>query len=172
MQLQRLKFASYDQARSEFLPKLRGHVFHVTTPGGYEGIIKDGFILADTEESFPFTCSQSRISFFRRNGCVSLIDLRDVSDENLEDGLRKYPFLLPFSSGEVVLLILKEDSYPDIIPWTVSKHEGVGAMIVPYIESGYKDAISLSLIREAIAITVDAQPNPLIAYLDGLLAAP
>jgi len=139
------------------LPELRGHVFHVTTEQGFHGIQASGAVTANTAGLLPFTCSQSAVSYFRKNGCVSLIDLRDISDENLHDGIRKYYFFQPFRSSRVVFLILKSTGYPGIISWEVSRSEGVGAMIVPYLEAGYQDEIPLEHIE--LALIVDVASN-------------
>lgn len=136
------------------LPELRGHVLHVTTEQGFRGIQASGAVTANTMGLLPFTCSQSEVSYFRKNGCVSLIDLRDISDEKLHGGMRKYYFLQPFRSNRVVFLILKSTGYPGVISWEVSRSEGVGAMIVPYLEAGYQDEIPLDLIESALIVDV------------------
>ena len=96
VQVRKLHFANYDELRKELLPRLRGRVFHVTTPDGYAGIKQDGFIGSNADLRYPTTYDQSNASYFRKNGYVSLVDLRDVSDEAMEDGLTRYPFPRPY----------------------------------------------------------------------------
>jgi hypothetical protein len=117
VRLEKLEFSIYADARSALLPKLRGHVFHVTTPQGYAGIQKDGFVGSNSDEKYSPTCSQSKVSYFRRQGCVSLVDLRTISDGALDFGILKYNFLNPFSSNQAVLLLLSPDAYQSLIPW-------------------------------------------------------
>lgn len=148
---QSLRFKAFSELESQLMPMLRNHVFHVTTPAGYEGIRRDGRITSNVDGKFQMTCSQSEVSYFRKKGCVSLIDLRNPSEGELADGLRKYYFLHPFTSNSSVFLILKPTCYPDLISWEISKEdEGLRAMIVPYIEAGYSNSIPIDLIESVI----------------------
>jgi hypothetical protein len=148
---QSLRFKSFSELESRLMPRLRNRVFHVTTPEGYEGIRRDGRITSNVDGKFPMTCSQSEMSYFRKKGCVSLIDLRNASEAELADGLCKYYFLHPFTSNRSVFLILKPTCDPDLISWEISKEdEGLRAMIVPYIEAGYSNFIPIDLIESVI----------------------
>ena len=105
---------SYGRVYSTAMPILRGQVFHVTTPQAYLLIKEDGFVGANTGGEYGTTCSQSSVSHFRRRRCVSLVDLRSISEESLARGIRKYDFLNRFPCS--VLLVLNRRSYPSLIP--------------------------------------------------------
>ena len=159
MQVENLRFANDEDLKARLLPKLIGRVFHLTTLQGYAGILQDGFIGSNKNGRYPATCSQSGVSYFRQKGCVSLVDLRNTSEEDLEAGLRKYYFLNKFSSNKSVFLVLKPECCSDIIPSSDSKEEGVGAMIVPEFEAGFKDAAPIDSIEGAIFVEVDEHPD-------------
>jgi len=142
------------------VPKLRGHVFHVTTEQGYAAIKADGFVRSNENQAFELTSRQSAVSYFRKNGCISLVDLRGVSDEDLEWGLRKYYFLRPFSSNVAVFLILDPSCHEQLIPWTMSKGDGARAMIVPEFEAGFHRALPFALIKSVIHCRVSRKPDP------------
>jgi hypothetical protein len=149
MQAVHLRFANYHDLNADLLPKLRGRVFHVTTTDGYVGIERDGFIGSNANGEYPLSCSQSKVSYFRKNDCVSLVDLRNISDEDLDLGLKKYYFLDPSSQGSAVFLILSPDAYEGLIS---SKGVGLSEMIVPELEAGYRTSIPLRLIEEVMTI--------------------
>ncbi|MFZ0797894.1 MAG: hypothetical protein WCA13_14725 [Terriglobales bacterium] len=149
MEAAHLRFANYHDLEADLLPKLRGRVFHVTTTEGYAGIQRDGFIGSNANGEYPLSCSQSKVSNFRKNGCVSLVDLRNISDEDLDLGLKKYYFLDPSLQGNVVSLILSPDAYQGLIS---SKGVGLAEMIVPELEAGYQTSIPLRLIEEVISV--------------------
>src|ERR1700732_4936864 len=88
----RFRFKTYEELESKLLPVLRNQVFHATTPDGYVGVLRDGFIASNVDRKFPMTCSQSEASYFRKKGCISLVDLRDISGTDLADALLKYNF--------------------------------------------------------------------------------
>jgi hypothetical protein len=166
MQVHDLGVVKEDNLESVLLPKVKGCVFHVTTHEGYEGILKDGFIGSNRNGEYPVTCSQSDVSYFRKRGCVSVVDLRDISGENLESGLRKYYFPNIFPSNKSVFLILKSECYPDIIPSSISKEdEGLAAMIVVEFEAGIKGSIPLNRIEGVIFVEVAVKPTPFIDAL-------
>jgi hypothetical protein len=154
-----------DELHGTLLPKLRGRVFHVTTEHGYAAIKADGFVRSNENQCFELTTSQSAVSYFRKNGCISLIDLRDISDEDLEWGLRKYYFLNPFSTDVAVFLILDSSCHGQLISWTISKGEGFKAMIVPEFETGFRGLLPLALIRSVVHCRVARKPDPVTAWL-------
>jgi hypothetical protein len=75
-----------DELHGTLLPKLRDRVFHVTTEHGCAAIKADGFVRSNENQCFELTTSQSAVSYFRKNGRISLVDLRDISDDDLERG--------------------------------------------------------------------------------------
>ncbi len=54
----------------------------------------------------------------------------------------------------MVFLILKSTAYENVIPWDVSRVEGLSAMIVPYMEAGHQDEIPIDLIESALIVDV------------------
>jgi hypothetical protein len=149
-----------DELETILLPKLRGHVFHVTTPEGYAGILRDQFVGSNANGQYALSHSQSRVSYFRKRDCVSVVDLRAITDEDLRLAILKYYFLDIFPNHKSVFLILKQQCYSELVPWTVSKgDEGLTAMIVPYLEAGFKHSIPFDCIEKAILVEVADSPE-------------
>lgn len=126
----------------------------MTTPKGYAGIQKDGFIASNADGHFNPTCSQSRVSYFRLLGCVSLVDLRSISDDSLSWGILKYNFVNPFSSNEAVSLILSPARYGALVIWDDPEHKNLRAMVVPEFEVGFPDKLPLTDVEWTIQMRI------------------
>jgi hypothetical protein len=145
---------------------LRGHAFHVTTPEGYAGIVRDGLIGSNANGQYPLSHTQSNVSYFRKRDHVSIVDLREISDENLIWAMRKYYFLDIFPNHKSVFLILKPECYGKLVPWTVSKEdEPLTAMIVPHLEAGFEHSIPVEYVDKAIFVEVEVTPDPFLNAL-------
>jgi hypothetical protein len=156
---------------AELLPRLMGRVFHVTPRTTYPGIVSDGSIKSNQTGCLGFTTSQSEVSYFRTRGCVSLIDLRTTTQEQVNDTLLRYYFLNPFSSPEdnPAFLLLKESEscFEQLIPWSDAS---VGDMVVPYVEAGYRERIPLSLVERVLLLEI-TYPLTVWDRFDALLAS-
>jgi hypothetical protein len=135
MQTRQLKIKRSD-LREVLLPVLRGRVFHVTTPTGLEGILASGQIDSNLDRRRRFTYPQSENNWGRQQGYVCLFDLRDVSEENLDDSLDKFYFLHP-AKADPVFLFVDSAEYAKLIPcW-------------------YPGDLPISVISEALTITLE-----------------
>ncbi len=134
------------------LPRLRGTVFHVTSPPGFEGITTAGKIRSNRDGTLPFTFPQSHNNHGRQRGWVCLFDLREVAEDKLRDALEiKFYFLKP-TKHDPVFLFLKPPEYQKLIPWTDAP---VGAMCIPYVESWYPSDLPVSALAGALVVTVE-----------------
>lgn len=153
--------------RSVLLPILRGSVFHVTTQTGLEGIKRDGNIRNNKGGAFPFTFGQSDNSYGNHRGYVCLVDLRDVSDELIDDALVRYDFLNPtFANCNPVFLFISERLSPELIPWTRARSEQAWNEVwIPNVEAWYPEQISIEDVTGGLLVTVKKEPIP---YRDAL----
>jgi len=134
------------------LPRLRGTVFHVTSPPGLEGITTSRKIRSNQDATLPFTFPQSQNNHGRQRGWVCLFDLRDVPEDKLRDALDiKFHFLKP-TKYDPVFLFLKPSEYQKLIPWTDAP---VGAMCIPYVESWYPSDLPVTALAGALVVTVE-----------------
>jgi hypothetical protein len=168
MEVRKFKFTNYDEAMKELLPLLRGRVFHTTTAAAYAGILSDCFIGSNKDGKYPAAYPQSENSFFRKRGCVSMIDLRAATDKQIELGDMQYRFLSPSSSREAFLLFLKPSCHDSLIPEGAA--EGDYSTFVEHVEAGYPDFIPISCIEEAWEITFEKPDRTLIDELDDIVA--
>jgi hypothetical protein len=86
---------------------------------------------------------------------VSVVDLSEITDENLTLAMHKYYFLDVFPSHKSVFLILKPECYGELLSWTV----------VPYLEAGFKHSIPVDCIDQAIFVDVTVTPDPFLNTL-------
>ena len=112
------------QLQDFLLPILRGNVFHLTNRSALKGITKDGLIRSNKNGESSYTYPQSARSYARTRGYVSLFDLRNTSNDQLETGLSNFYFLNPpFVDNNPFFLILSPFLHPALIPWTQAKDE-------------------------------------------------
>lgn len=147
---------SAGKLRSELLPVLRGSVFHVTTPEGFQSICEDGAIHHNRDGSHPSTYPQSENSFFRNQGCVSVWDLRTATDAEVERGIRNYNFLNPsWADNAPVFLILKPSIHGGLVPWTeYTRGKPEKNIVVPHIEAGHPGDLPLRSVGRALLVEV------------------
>lgn len=145
-----------DELRGDLLPRLRGRVFHVTTHQAYSRIIADGVIQANAVPS-P---SSSHNAYFRSRGNVSLCDLRDATDTQIDIALDAYYFLNPESrDASPAFLFLTEDACQRLVPGRRQMVErALDKLVVPHVEAGYPGDLSTELIEEALIVHVTHPP--------------
>ena len=114
MQIERLLIDG-TRLEQDLLPRLVGKVFHVTTADSFRDICDDGYVRSNQDGRLSFTFPQSRISYARSRGYVSLTDLRDRSAEQVEWSLVKFYFLNPRSSNDPVFLILSAEATDRVV---------------------------------------------------------
>jgi hypothetical protein len=156
-----------DELGERLLPLLRGRVFHVTTAMAFRRIVGDGAIRPNRDGSLT-TRSRYDNAYFRANGCVSLCDLRSVSEEEIQVALGQYYFLDPEPhDGSPVFLFIRADCATDLIPWRQQRTESPEMLVVSYIEAGYRGNLPLECVEEALAVDV-IRPPP-TPHLEALL---
>ena len=145
------------ELRERLLPLLRGHVFHVTSQPRAERILASGAILANGNAAFPPTYSCSPASYFAKRGCVSVVDLRNVTDRDLTHSLDAYDFLNPVPhEGHPWFFVLAREAHAHLISgaqWKIDK--AWTDHLVPFVESGFPRAIRLDMINQLIRVSVD-----------------
>ena len=152
-----LKYRRNDRLEKRLLPLLCNRVFHVTTRDAFAKILETGSIYPNPSGLLRYTCGQSEKSFFRQRSCVSFVDLRTVTPQELDDGLMKYYFLNPsFADNQPVVLILSPSFFGELVPWTRWKSEQAWAdIVVPFIEAGFPGGVGIDAIEEALIITIE-----------------
>jgi hypothetical protein len=100
-------------------------------------------------------------AYFRCHGCVSLFDLRSVSDDQLEDTFLKYYFLNYHGDRHhPVFFLLSQAALAPVISWSPELFQkSLGWQLVPYSEAGYPGNLPLTLIDEVLRVTVVHPPD-------------
>lgn len=141
------------KAKGPLLSELRNRMFHVTSPAGFIGFCAEGAILANTNDRFP---TKWRNSYFKNQGCLSVVDLVNntrpiVTKRKLFNDYAVFEMYQPV----VVFLVLSTSVYPRVITWKKwEKDKAFGQQVVPWLESGVPDGVSISEIEEAWFITL------------------
>ncbi len=158
MEISEELFLNDNQLITKLEPKLKSLPFHVTTPENYEKIIASGFIQNNQKELFPFQFGQSRNSYFKNMGCVSICDFKGL--ESLTENERslyksKYPYLNPTKSNQVIHILLKESVRQNLISWKGWKTcNDVTQSIVAHFEFGFPERLPTDLFQKVIKTNI------------------
>jgi hypothetical protein len=160
------------ELRDALLPRLLGRVFHVAPLAVFDKICEAGEIRPNTNGKFP-TAMGSTNSFFRNRGCVSFFDYRSASVKQINDSIGKCsPFRLPASESEmdfepkIAFLFLSKIAHGQLIPWTKwDEEKALSEKIVPFVEAGYPGPVPITLIEEALRVTITFPTDSIAAVL-------
>ena len=160
---------------TQLLPRLLRRVFHVTPRETYARILSDGAIRSNQSGELGFSFPQSEVSYFRKRGCVCVLDLR-VSPQQVDDALGKWYFLNPFPpKNRLAFLLLKDGCYGELVSrsYTQGKVDW-REFSVPYVEAGFPAEIPLSFVERVLLVDIEIPPEEncdgCIARLCALLA--
>jgi len=154
-----LKIKATDNLKDELLPLLRERVFHLTERSSCASIMSDGAIKSNQHGDYPYTYHQSDNSFFRKKGCVSVFDLREVTLNEIDVALTKCDFLNPrFTENKPVFLFLSPLYWSQLLSWRLLHKEGAyDQMVIPHVEAGFPGEIPLSRVEEAMYVSIDCE---------------
>ncbi len=138
----------------DFVSKMEGLVFHVTTLENYKYILSSGGLLANLDGSRSSVFGNSN-SFFRLRSCVSFFDYRNLDDKKVYQHLYKcLPTNVAQKYTTMAVLVLSKDAYSNLRPWTDWMQEKAYSLkVVPRIEIGYPDFVPMSSINEVFIVS-------------------
>ncbi|WP_045586641.1 hypothetical protein [Vibrio parahaemolyticus] len=138
----------------DFVDRMRGKVFHATTLGNYESILSCGGLTANTDGSRNSVFGNSN-GFFRLRGCVSFFDYRDLNNKKVKQHLYKcVPTNIAKKHSKMAVLVLASNAFINLEPWTHwEREEAYLLKVVPRIEIGYPDFVSLDQITEVLLVS-------------------
>lgn len=158
----------YTEAETRLLPRLRGRVFHVTCWRNVPQIRENGEISVNRDCALRTGFGSSLNSFFRLRDCVSVFDYRNITDEQLDQSLRK---CAPYQAGhscnfELAIFFLSRSTFDRLEPWTLwktAKPNGELGIpgVVPYAEAGHPGPIQLKSIDELLRVKMNYAPSRL-----------
>ncbi|MDZ5459273.1 hypothetical protein [Azohydromonas lata] len=146
---------SYGSATRKIVPRLKGRVFHITSPANFISIIKSGAISNNQNGVFPknWNCS----SYFANKGCVSVCDLVN----NKKPRVTRQRFLSDYRifgqgwGATTVFMFLSPFAHKQLITWrSWQKEKAYGQQVVPDLESGFPGEILLGDIEEIWFLTI------------------
>lgn len=147
----------YGELRHRILPLIVNTVFHVTNKVAFDGIIRDGSIRNNQNNDFYYSFGQSENSYGRKRGYICLFDLRDKSDEVIDEALMRYNFLHPFySEKKTYFFQISAAIYPSLIDTSEAKKEiGCSEMWIPNVECWYPSDLSIDYIEKVTQVQVN-----------------
>jgi len=136
------------------LPKLTGKIFHVSRKINLEQIELSGKIKPSNGGDFITTFGSK--SYFGNKGCICLFDYRDIDNEKSQKFIHRCRPTDPLMNGnEIVIFMLSERLYSNVLPWNEWENNGGGTNVVPYVEVGYPGEIYLSDIDHMITVSYE-----------------
>ncbi len=151
----------YRECEDLLLPLLMEKVFHVTSASNYEKIIKSGQILPNTKNQRPYNQGSDN-SCFNELGCVSLVDLRNICIDKINEGLDKYRFVNPpHTDNNPIFLVLLAEVCGSLIPWNECNKRSMNVknQVVPYIEAGHIGPIELHDIDFVLKVSIERKTS-------------
>jgi hypothetical protein len=151
----------HSELESIVLPLLRGHVFHVTDRATFENITRSGRIYSHQQPQLTLAFGQSKNSYGRTRGWVSLFDLSNTADAEIKEALVCYYFLrvFHFDRPHISLLFITEKAWPSLIHWQRAREEVSGKeLYIPFVEAWYPGDIPLDLVSDSLAVTIQSIP--------------
>lgn len=128
---------------------LAGKVFHATPLENLRAIQRAGGLYPNVDMQFKSDFGNTEGGYFRQKGCVSFFDYRDFGSKKWKEFSSKCrPTQILIKSTGIAILVLSQDQFQNLIPWTLWKQEESCAQIVPYIETGLKGFVSISYITD------------------------
>lgn len=146
---------SYRGAVRKLFPKLRGRVFHITSPENFMSICKSGEIRNNKDGSLKTNWSNGY--YFATKGCVSVCDLVNNTKPRVTRSkcLSDYQIFGQSWGPTTVVLFLSPSSHDRLITWHTWKLEkAFTRKVVPGMESGFPNSIPLSEIEEIWFINI------------------
>ena len=147
----------------EFVEGLRGRVFHVTYARNMASIRETGFVGVNSDSSLRTTFGNAENGFYRKQGCVSVFDYEEPSEEKWREHMWKCNPLMPARVETVALLFLSELGKKNLIRWSQAKEQWTTERVVPHVEAGHKGNIPLSCISELLTVHLELDKTS-IAY--------
>jgi hypothetical protein len=146
------------------LPLLREKVFHVTRRSGYLGICADKEIRGNKDGRLSAGFISSMLSFARYYNYVSLFDLRNRSQEELDQGWSgSHPLVLHRDEEkQVVYLILAPSEFSRLIPsgeaTTRPLPEGIVILNHVPLECWHPGSIPIESVESVIVVSREPSP--------------
>jgi hypothetical protein len=142
------------------LPFLRGRVFVMTKEEKFKDICRSGWIYSQEQTQFVFA-GQTKTTYARKRGWVSLFDFSDNKDKDIKDALiRHWFFRTVRNPGTHAYLIIAESACSSLISWHQAFRDAGGKeFFIPFLETWYPGDMPLELVSDCFVVTVRPSPR-------------
>lgn len=153
-----------EDCREKLLEYLDGEIFHLRPYKDYEKIISSNHLRNSRDGKYCASPS-SENSFGGNRGYICLFDLRDQSDNNINNGIELYNFTLPswfksvhetYNEYNLCYFILCKSLYCKLIPNEEGRkqHIKTGENYIPYLEVWHPTEINLKDISKILLVKI------------------
>lgn len=131
---------------------LRTGIWHITSLHSLRGILKDGYIYPNIDNKYKITYPQTNNSLAKKNNCISLFDLENISDEIYHDSIyttQRYSIVFAHKPLSIAIN-LNRNKLPKLIPY--AKIENKNGVIIAHIECLYPEPIPTTAIDKILIL--------------------
>ncbi len=163
MNLKKLELQK-ENCREKLLEYLNGEIFHLRPYQDFEKIISSGHLQNSKDGNYSASPSSDN-SFGGNQGYICLFDLINQSNENINNGIARYNFILPgwfksihetYNEYNLCYFILNRNIYGELIPNEEGRkqHEKTGENYIPHIEVWHPTKINLKDISKVLIVKI------------------
>jgi len=142
---------------NDLLPRLQGHVFHVTQWRSVSSIQARG-VIAPNLSGIPSPFGTTENGYFRSKNCVSFFDYRAYGTADWEEHAHKCLPTLPLKPDDPIgIFFLSVTFYDKLLSWRGWKEEQAWSKrVVPHVECGFPGEVPLSAIERLLCVEMQA----------------
>lgn len=154
-------------AYSYIKDRLVGEIFHVTSKVNFDSIVADGEIRPNTNNQYAGAFGNHLDSYCRVANYISLFDYHNPSVVQIENSEKNcLPTMCLTKENSLVVLFLSHKIWAKVLPYRRKNFEkNIGQMIVPHIEAGYPEPISLKNVSKILILSTNDDEDSLVKAL-------
>jgi hypothetical protein len=140
-----------DSIGLQILPYIRNSLIHATTPHGFRGILKDGYIIPN-QGQFPYSHTQTPNYFGGHNGWTCVFDFAQATNDDIIHTHEDWQLILIESGGLKFLLDIDHDAVAEhLVPNAVAQGQGdPKKSFIWFVEAWVKAPIPLSAVKSCL----------------------
>ncbi|NQZ31060.1 MAG: hypothetical protein HRU06_07275 [Oceanospirillaceae bacterium] len=146
---------------------MEGEIFHVTPKVSFDSIVANGEIRPNTNNQYVGAFGKHSGSYCRVRKFISLFDYHNASIAEIEYAENKcLPTMSLTKENSLVVLFLSQSIWSKVLPYSRKNfEENLSQMVVPHIEAGYPEPISMKQISKILILSTNDDEDSLVKAL-------